>query len=103
MCGSYRFETRDDGSIESGIALFPSDEAFKNMDYANTNQAAEYLKSIGLQLFVAAPDSAEPEFRTFSDTILFFIREGSTATISVDYVTPWAQGMIKDSFNGGVN
>jgi chromosome segregation protein len=103
MAGAYRFETRDDGKVESGIALFPSDEAFKNMDYANTNQAAEYLKSIGLQLFVAAPDSAEPEFRTFADTVLFFIREGSTATISVDYVTPWAQGIIKDSFHGRVN
>lgn len=100
LAGAYRFQTVGDGTIERGLSLFPSDEAFKNMDYANTNQAAEYLKSIGLQLFVAAPDSAEPEFRSFVDTVLFFIKDKTNVTVSVDYVTPWAQNLIKNSFSG---
>ena len=100
LASSYRLSRRDDDTIEGGLSLYLADEAFEKMDYANTLQAAEYLKSIGLQLFAAAPDSAEADLRSFVDTVLFFIRDGTDVMVNVDYVTPWAQETINKTLKG---
>lgn len=94
LASAYRLERLPDGEIHGGASLYLADEAFEKMDRTNTLQAAGYLKSIGLQLFVAAPDDAEPRLREVADTVMFFIREGSVATIEVDYVTPKARELL---------
>jgi chromosome segregation protein len=81
------------------VNLYLADEAFEKMDSVNTMQAANYLKSIGLQLFVAAPDDAEARLRCVVDTVLFFIRSGDKAWVEPDYVTPAAHKLLKEAFS----
>jgi uncharacterized protein YPO0396 len=94
LASAYRLERREDGLIDGGFALYLADEAFEKMDAVNTIQAAEYLKSIGLQLFIAAPDDAEAKLRQVADTVLYFLREGPIASIDTDFVTPAAKQLL---------
>ena len=97
LASAFRIERRGDGSLDGGLSLYLADEAFEKMDHVNTVQAAGYLKSIGLQLFVAAPDDAEPKLRQLVDTVLYFMREGDTAEVEVDYVTDAARHLLEQS------
>ncbi len=97
LASAFRIERRGDGSLDGGLSLYLADEAFEKMDHVNTVQAAGYLKSIGLQLFVAAPDDAEPKLRQLVDTVLYFMREGNTAEVEVDYVTDAARRLLEQS------
>ncbi len=94
LASAYRLERLPDEGIHGGASLYLADEAFEKMDRVNTLQAAGYLKSIGLQLFVAAPDDAEPRLREVVDTVMFFIREGAVATIELDYIKPKARELL---------
>ncbi|WP_018234232.1 SbcC/MukB-like Walker B domain-containing protein [Thioalkalivibrio thiocyanodenitrificans] len=99
MASAYRIEPRPgNGGFDGGLNLYLADEAFEKMDSINTAQAADYLKSIGLQLFVAAPDNAEARLRCVVDTVLFFIRDGDKAWVEPDYVTAGAQRLLKQAF-----
>jgi len=98
LAGAYRLKSREDGGIDGGMSLYLADEAFEKMDYANSTQSAGYLKSIGLQLFLAAPDSSESKLRSIVDTVMFFIREGERAKVEVDYVTPSARKLLTEAF-----
>lgn len=99
LASAYRLEHQPDDTIDGGISLYLADEAFEKMDAFNTVQAANYLKSIGLQLFIAAPDDAEPRLRQIVDTVLFFIREGDKAWVDTDYLTEAAKDLLKTSYN----
>lgn len=94
LASAYRLEHQPDDSIHGGASLYLADEAFEKMDRTNTLQAAGYLKSIGLQLFVAAPDDAEPRLREVVDTVMFFVREGAVADIELDFVKPKARELL---------
>jgi len=95
LASAYRIESRQqDGGVDGGMSLYLADEAFEKMDSLNTIQAANYLKSIGLQLFIAAPDDAEARLRQIVDTVLFFIRDGDKAFVEPDYVTPKARKLL---------
>lgn len=99
LASAYRLETRPEEGIDGGVSLYLADEAFEKMDWHNTVQAANYLKSIGLQMFIAAPDDAESKLRTVVDTVLWFIREGDSAYVEADYVRPAAKAMLKTAFD----
>lgn len=94
LASAYRLERREDALIDGGFALYLADEAFDKMDAVNTIQAAEYLKSIGLQLFIAAPDDAEAKMRYAADTVLYFLRDGPIVNIDTDFVTPAARQLL---------
>ena len=94
LASAFRIERQIDGSLDGGFSLYLADEAFEKMDTFNTIQASRYLKSIGLQMFIAAPDDAEAKLRQVVDTVLFFTREKNIASISVDYVTPDAKNLL---------
>ncbi|MBL4653759.1 MAG: hypothetical protein JKY53_12990, partial [Flavobacteriales bacterium] len=68
------------------MGLVPLDEAFEKMDYNNFYQAAMYLKDIGLQLFLAAPDESEMKLSTVVDTVIFLSRNGNTLNSTVKYL-----------------
>ena len=102
LASAYRLERKSDDHIDGGLALYLADEAFEKMDHANTVQAANYLKSIGLQLFIAAPDDAEPKLRQIVDTVLYFMREGNTAEVAVDYVMPEAKKLLAQLNSDGI-
>ena len=94
LASAYRLDRQPDGKVHGGVSLYLADEAFGKMDRTNTVQAAGYLESIGLQLFLAAPDDAEPRLREVVDTVMFFIREGAQAVIEIDYVKPKARELL---------
>lgn len=96
LASAYRIERMPDGSMHGGVSLYLADEAFEKMDRPNTLQAAGYLQSIGLQLFVASPDDAEHRLREVVDTVMFFLRDGAEASIEIDYVTPKARDLLAD-------
>ncbi|BCO31203.1 ATPase [Thiohalobacter sp. COW1] len=99
LASAYRINRREDGSLDGGLSLYLADEAFEKMDSTNTRQATEYLKSVGLQLFVATPDDAEPRLRQVVDTVLFFTREGSRVSVDVDHVTPAARALLRKVYD----
>ncbi len=99
LASAYRLERREDALIDGGFTLYLADEAFDKMDTVNTIQAAEYLKSIGLQLFIAAPDDAEAKIRRVADTVLYFLREGPIVNIDTDFVTPAAKQLLAGIHN----
>ena len=94
LASAYRLDRQPNGEVHGGVSLYLADEAFGKMDRTNTVQAAGYLESIGLQLFLAAPDDAEPRLREVVDTVMFFIREGAQAVIEIDYVKPKARELL---------
>lgn len=100
LASAYQIKWREDGKHDGGLSLFLADEAFEKMDFDNTEAAFNYLVSIGLQMFIAAPDGAEGRLRPLVDTILSFIREGNTAQVIPDYVTQGAKQLLKESVHG---
>jgi len=94
LASAYRLERKANDQVDGGLSLYLADEAFEKMDHTNTVQAAHYLKSIGLQLFIAAPDDAEPKLRQIVDTVLYFMREGDAAEVSIDYIKPEARALL---------
>lgn len=86
MASAYRIERDEQGRLEGGLCLVLADEAFQNMDEANTFQAADYLRSIGLQCFFVGPDEAEPRMSAVADTVMYFIRDGAAVTVDVNFI-----------------
>ena len=95
LASAYRIERRNDDSLDGGLALYLADEAFEKMDHINSVQASNYLKSIGLQLFIAAPDDTEAKLRQLVDTVLYFMRENDVAEVEVDYMQPAAKQLLQ--------
>ncbi len=100
LASAYRIERDKAGNLSGGFGLYLADEAFQKMDNANTRQAGQYLNSIGLQLFVAAPDEAEPRLSEVSDMTLFFIREGSNIKVDTNIIRPAAKKLLFNAFEG---
>ncbi|MEW8523833.1 MAG: SbcC/MukB-like Walker B domain-containing protein [Candidatus Thiodiazotropha endolucinida] len=100
LASAYRINREVDGSLKGGLSLYLADEAFQSMDLKNTMQAANYLKSIGLQLFIAAPDESEPRMTAVVDTVLFFIRDGVKATVDVQHLKEKLRKLVTDSLIG---
>ena len=102
LASAYRIN-REGDSLTGGLSLYLADEAFQSMDLQNTMQAANYLKSIGLQLFIAAPDESEPRMTGVVDTVMFFIREGVKVDVDITYPKEKLRKKITDSLIGGDN
>ncbi len=75
LASVYRIQTKDDALI-GGMSIYLADEAFDKLSRDNALATADYLKSIGLQLFLAAPDIRVLDFAHFCETTLFFTRYG---------------------------
>jgi len=73
LAAAYRLEQKD-GQLSGGFSLALFDEVFEKMDDANSCQAAQYLAGLGLQLFLAAPDSDELKLTPIVDTIIYMRR-----------------------------
>lgn len=72
------------GVARSGAGLMILDEAFYGMDAQNTFVTAEFLKSLGLQLLMAGPDSDVGKLAPLLDNYYDLVRYG--ADVFVDHV-----------------
>lgn len=71
LASAYRIRT---GETNAGAALMLLDEAFHGMDSQNSLAAARFLKELGLQLLIAAPDSEFGKFTPICDTAYELMR-----------------------------
>ncbi len=85
LASAYRIESKEGMQAKGGIGLAILDEAFEKMDGHNSLQAADYLKELGLQLILAAPDEAELKLLSVVDTVIFITREGTSLDMSIHY------------------
>lgn len=103
LASAYRISNDENEGLKGGLSLYLADEAFHGMDRRNSQQTADYLKSIGLQLFVAAPDELELRFTELVDTKLFFIRDGMNVAVDFDYITPATKDLFKKAYEPSNN
>lgn len=79
---------------KAGIAMAMLDEAFEKMDDNNTMQAARYFNDMGMQLIMAAPDSAETRLTTCVDTIIFLSRDGMNLCCDIQHPKEKARELL---------
>lgn len=73
LASAYRIRA---GETNTGAALMLLDEAFHGMDSQNSLAAAKFLRSLGLQLLIAAPDTELGKFAPICDTAYELMRFG---------------------------
>lgn len=73
LAAAYRIES---GKATDGAALMLLDEAFHGMDHQNATAVGEFLRSLGLQLIMAAPETDYGKFAGMCDTIYDVARDG---------------------------
>jgi len=84
MASAYRISS--DIHANDGIGLIPLDEAFHKMDGNNYFQAGQYIKDIGLQMILAAPDDAQIKLLPLVETVIFLSRHGENISSNVTYL-----------------
>lgn len=72
------------GEVKDGITLAVFDEAFNKMDQGNVENAINFMKELGLQVILAAPDDKTNIFLPHINTALMIYRRGSK--ISIDKI-----------------
>jgi energy-coupling factor transporter ATP-binding protein EcfA2 len=88
----YPDRSGDDG----GMALAIFDEAFNRMDTAVIAETIGFMRDVGLQPIIAAPDKERPTFMQFVDTLVGISRVGAAVTVDVQHVSPLAHAMFRD-------
>jgi chromosome segregation protein len=78
LAAAYRIES---GKTTDGAALMLLDEAFHGMDHQNATAVGEFLRSLGLQLIMAAPETDYGKFAGMCDTIFDIARDNLSVFI----------------------
>jgi uncharacterized protein YPO0396 len=81
-----------------GIALAIFDEAFSRLDTAAAGACAEFLKDLGLQIILAAPDEKRHVFMEFVDTVVNVNRpEHELVVVETEYLTEKTRAAISEA------
>jgi energy-coupling factor transporter ATP-binding protein EcfA2 len=78
----------DRAGEDGGMALAIFDEAFNRMDTAVISEVVSFMRDVGLQPFIAAPDKERATFIQFVDTMIGISRNGKSVLVDVQYVKP---------------
>jgi|GEM_PF-2492093 len=70
---------------ETGMALAVFDEAFNRLDVRNLQQCAGFLRDVGLQTVLAAPDEKHAVFLAEVDCLVNLVRIGEHVDIHVEW------------------
>jgi hypothetical protein len=86
LAATYRLE-RDEatGKVRGGMALALFDEAFSKLDVGNTQSALAFLRDLGMQAVIAAPDERHALLAEEMDTIVNVYRDGGAVSIESQY------------------
>lgn len=86
LAATYRLE-RDEatGNARGGMALALFDEAFSKLDVGNTQSALAFLRDLGMQAVIAAPDERHALLAEEMDTIVNVYRDGGAVSIESQY------------------
>jgi uncharacterized protein YPO0396 len=94
LAATYRMRKQPDGTLRCGIALAVFDEAFSKLDVRNATSALEFLKDLGMQVIVAAPDEKWGLLAEYMDTMVNVYRTGGAVDIDPQYLTPEARALL---------
>lgn len=75
-------------ALPEGIGLAMFDEAFNKLDIINTQALFDFYRSLGLQLFVAAPEAQRPVFTEVVDCIITINKDVAQSTVYIDTEYP---------------
>jgi len=93
MASAYRISNQLDS--HDGLGLIPLDEPFEKMDGNNLVQAMTYLKDIGLQMIIAAPDDQQIKLSPMINTVIFLSRDGENLSSRVTYLKDKASELLQ--------
>ncbi len=72
---------------QTGLALSVFDEAFNRLDTKAICECANFLRELGLQVVLAAPDEKRHVFMEVVDTVVNVNRSGNHALVETEYLT----------------
>ena len=95
LAATYRLE-RDEatGKVRGGMALALFDEAFSKLDVGNTQSALAFLRDLGMQAVIAAPDERHALLAEEMDTIVNVYRDGGAVSIEPQYFKPALHALL---------
>lgn len=95
LAATYRLE-RDEatGKVRGGMALALFDEAFSKLDVGNTQSALAFLRDLGMQAVIAAPDERHALLAEELDTIVNVYRDGGAVSIEPQYFKPALHALL---------
>jgi len=88
LAATYRVERGQDGTLHGGMALALFDEAFSKLDMQNTLNALAFLRDLGMQVLIAAPDEKYALLAEEMDTIVQVYRHGGYVSVEPEYLKP---------------
>lgn len=94
---TYRIKQGPTGPV-GGFSLSMFDEAFNKLDAENTQTSLGFMRDLGLQTLIAAPDDKYSLMASVMDTIINVCRDGSIVDLDVEFPMPKAKELL-DSDN----
>lgn len=88
LAATYRIDRGQDGTLHGGMALALFDEAFSKLDMQNTLNALAFLRDLGMQALIAAPDEKYALLAEEMDTIVQVYRHGGYVSVEPEYLKP---------------
>lgn len=94
LAATYRIERASDGALHGGMALALFDEAFSKLDMQNTLNSLAFLRDLGMQVLIAAPDEKYALLAGEMDTMIRVYRYGGYVSIDPEYLKPAARELL---------
>lgn len=84
---TYRLREGSDGQPQGGMSMAVFDEAFNKLDSENTVTSLGFMKDLGLQTIIAAPDEKYSLLSSCMDTIINVCRDGRAVDLDIEFPT----------------
>jgi uncharacterized protein YPO0396 len=94
LAATYRIERDQDGKLQGGMALAIFDEAFSKLDVQNTLNALAFLRDLGMQTLIAAPNEKYSLLAEEMDTIVQVYRDGGYVSVDPEYLKPEVRELL---------
>lgn len=94
LAATYRIEHAPDGALHGGMALAIFDEAFSKLDMQNTLNALAFLRDLGMQVLIAAPDEKYALLAEEMDTMVQVYRYGGYVSVDPQYLKPASRELL---------
>ena len=92
---TYRLKRTPDGRPVGGFSLSMFDEAFNKLDAENTQTSLGFMRDLGLQTLIAAPDDKYSLMASVMDTIINVCRDGSVVDLDVEFPMPKGKELLE--------
>ena len=94
LSSAYGIKRLASRSFTGGMCLAPFDEAFSKLDQENCTNCFDFLKEVGLQALLAAPDEKYPIVYEHVDTLVWVNRIGADIDIDIEHPTERSRQML---------